>query len=167
MLVRMLILWLLSEGPAHGYRILRTLRDSSLRFWFDVEDAQVYSSLRTLAKLGFVRRRGRERVGLRPARTSFAVTAAGRAHFRELLRRAWLELPPAGEPVQLALAAASELDAEEVEDLARRRAALLAARQRTLRALVRSAPAAAMARRQEALARAERRFFRSYEGGTR
>ena len=50
MLIRLLVLWLLSEQPLHGYRIKRALDDEGLAFWFPVEFASIYSLLRTLVK---------------------------------------------------------------------------------------------------------------------
>ena len=47
MLTRLLILWLLSERPLHGYKIKRALDEPGLRFWFPIEYAAIYSLLGT------------------------------------------------------------------------------------------------------------------------
>jgi DNA-binding PadR family transcriptional regulator len=160
MLTRMLVLWLLSEGPLHGYRIRSILGDDTLGFWFPLEDASIYSCLRTLVKRGYARVLGKERAGRRPPRTRYAVTPQGRDHLRELLRRAWVELPATAEPVALALAATSELERGEVAELLAARESALRERLRALPAVRRRAPAGEMAERLAALTRAEIRWLK-------
>ena len=54
-MTRLLILWLLAERPMHGYRIAKILSAPALAYWFHVEDASIYSMLRTLVKTGLAR----------------------------------------------------------------------------------------------------------------
>lgn len=150
MLTRLLILWLLSEGSLHGYRIKKILDDETLRFWFPVEYGSIYAVLRTLERHGYVRALAVEREGQRPARTRYEITREGREHLRDLLRTAWRELPSPAEPFQLALAARSELPEEEVEQLLAERQEALRERLAHLDKLARSAPAPEMAARQRA-----------------
>lgn len=164
MLTRLLVLWLLSEGPLHGYRIKKILDDDTLRFWFPVEFASIYGVLRTLERHGYVEALGAEREGARPVRTRYRITPDGREHLRELLRVAWRELPSPAEPIQLALAARAELPPEEVEQLLGEREEALAARLTQLDELARSAPDAEMAQRQRALTAAELRWIEEQAG---
>jgi DNA-binding PadR family transcriptional regulator len=154
-LTRLLILWLLAEQPLHGYGIKRVLDDEGLRFWFALDFGSVYAVLRTLEREGLIEERGTEQEGARPPRRRYAITRSGREALAELLREAWLRLPPVGEPVDLALAAGSELDEEEVRELRGRRAAALRERLAQLRDLAPSAPAPELVDRQLALASAE------------
>ena len=48
-MARLLVLWLLAEGPLHGYRIQKILGDPGLAFWFRVEDASIFTRLRSMA----------------------------------------------------------------------------------------------------------------------
>jgi DNA-binding PadR family transcriptional regulator len=155
MLTRLLILWLLSEGSLHGYRIKKILDDGTLRFWFPVEYGSIYAVLRTLERHGLVRALASEQEGQRPARTRYEITREGRDHLVDLLRRAWRELPSPADPVQLALAARSELPEDEVQALLAERAAALRARLEHIDALRRGAPAPEMAERSHALTVAE------------
>ncbi len=155
MLTRLLILWLLSEAPMHGYRIKRTLDDQALRFWFSVEYGSVYAVLRTLEREGLVRQTALEREGARPPRRRYEITGEGRAALGDLLREAWVRLPERGEPIDLALAARPELAEDEIDGLLGRRADALRDRLRDLRALARSAPAPELVPRHAALAEAE------------
>ena len=158
------MLWLLSESPLHGYRIRKILRDPVHAFWFRVEDASIYSCLRTLVKRGLARVVGTEREGRRPVRTRYAITRAGREHLRDLLRDVWREPPAPTDPVQLALAARSELPPEELTGLLEVRRAALEERVRRLEGMERSAPDPQMVRRQLALTRAELGWLDEMEG---
>jgi len=154
-LTRMVVLWLLSEGPLHGYRIKKILDDEGLGYWFPLEYASIYSVLRTLVKAGRVKVVAVERDGQRPERTRYAITVAGRQHLAELLERVWREPPSRADPFQLALAARSELTEERVVALLSERVEALRERVETLRSLARSAPAPEMVERQLALTHAE------------
>jgi DNA-binding PadR family transcriptional regulator len=155
-LTRLLVLWLLSEQSHHGYRIKKILDDEGLRFWFPVEYGSIYAVLRSLVRGGYVETVAVEREGQRPERTRYAITREGRRHLAELLERAWQELPAAGDPLALALAARSDLvDESRVPALLRSRLEALRQRLERLGELERSAPAPEMVDRQRALMQAE------------
>jgi DNA-binding PadR family transcriptional regulator len=155
-LTRLLVLWLLSEQSLHGYRIKKILDDEALRFWFPVEYASVYAVLRTLVRAGYVEAVAVEKEGRRPERTRYAITREGRRHLSELLERAWRELPSAGDPISLALAARSDLEDESrVPELLAGRRDALRDRLAQLDELARSAPAPEMVDRRRALTQAE------------
>lgn len=167
-LTRLLILWLLSEGPLHGYKIKKVLDHHSLSFWFPIEYASIYSVLRSLVKGGYVKVVAVEREGRRPERTRYAITSTGRDHLADLLARAWQELPNPAEPVQLALAARSELTQDRVAALVDLRIEALRQRLETLQLVGASAPAPEMVDRLTAITRAELEWaqkLRAMEGG--
>lgn len=169
-LTRLLVLWLLSEGPLHGYRVKKILDDQSLSFWFPVEYASIYSVLKSLVKKGYVKVIAVERDGRRPERTRYAISLTGRKHLVELLTRAWRELPGPADPFQLALAARSELTADQVNDLTAERIGALHERLGQLEVLARSAPAPEMVGRLIALTSAELTWCRALQekqGGAR
>ncbi|HUG22432.1 PadR family transcriptional regulator [Piscinibacter sp.] len=155
MLIRLLVLWLLAEQPLHGYRIKRALDDEGLSFWFPVEFASIYSVLRTLVKNGHAEERALEQEGARPERTLYAITRSGRAHYRELLERAWAELESPAERVQAALAALPDLPPDRLHAALHARKQALVERLAQCDALQRAAPHPAMVRRTLALTRAE------------
>ena len=112
--------------------------------------------LRSLVKEGHVQPVAVEREGRRPQRTRYAITPTGRTHLSDLLERAWLELPAAGDPIALALAARSDLaDERRIRGLLARRVDALRERLTDLDRLERSAPAREMVDRQRALTAAE------------
>jgi len=161
LLTRMMILWLLSEQPLHGYRIKRLLDEASLRFWFPIEVGSIYAALGSLVRGAFIEAVAVEREGLRPERTRYRIRKEGREHLRELLRQAWRELPKLADPIHMALAARSELDEAEVARLLAERESALDERLRDLDRAAASAPAAAMAERTRALTQAELEWVRS------
>jgi DNA-binding PadR family transcriptional regulator len=162
MLIRLLVLWLLSEQPLHGYRIKRALDDQGLAFWFPVEFASIYSVLRTLVKHGHAEALGLEQEGARPERMLYRISRQGRVHYRELLEQAWGELDPPAERVQLALAALPDLPAERLAAALHARKQALVERLAQCDALQRAAPHPAMVSRTRALARAELRWLEEF-----
>lgn len=120
-MARLLVLWLLSERSSYGYEIKRALSDETTGFWFSLEDASIYSALRTLTKHGHTKELGTEQQGRRPPRTRYAITAKGRRHYRQLLIDALATPSLPVSAVDIALAARGDLDATAVsEALARR-----------------------------------------------
>ncbi len=162
MLIRLLILWLLSEQPLHGYRIKRALDDEGLAFWFPVEFASIYSVLRTLVKNGHAEEVGLEQDGARPERMLYRISRQGRVHYRELLARAWAELEPPAERVQVALAALPDLPVPQLRGALHQRKQALVERLAQCDALQRAAPHPAMVERTQALARADLRWLEQF-----
>ncbi len=162
MLIRLIVLWLLSEQPLHGYRIKRALDDDGLAFWFPVEFASIYSVLRTLVKQGFVEVAGTEQEGARPQRMLYRITRPGRLHYRELLARAWQSLDPPGDAAQLALAALPDLEPAALTEALHARKQALVERLAQCEALRRAAPEPAMADRTRALTQADLAWLESF-----
>ncbi|HJV94902.1 MAG TPA: PadR family transcriptional regulator [Albitalea sp.] len=162
MLIRLLVLWLLAEQPLHGYRIKRALDDAGLAFWFPVEFASIYSVLRTLVKNGHAEELGLEQDGARPERMQYRITRQGRAHYRELLARAWAEPEPPAERVQVALAALPDLPPPQLEAALHQRKQALVERLAQCEALRRAAPHPAMVERTRALARADLQWLEQF-----
>jgi DNA-binding PadR family transcriptional regulator len=160
-LSRLLILWLLSEAPLHGYRITKILNDPSLRFWFPLESSSIYAVFGSLVRGGFIEPEIVEREGLRPERTRYRITKSGRTHLQELLRQAWRELPRLADPINVALAARSELTEEEVKQLLEARFGSLLENLNEMERVASSAPAKEMVTRQQALFRAELEWVES------
>lgn len=154
-MTRLLILWLLSEQPQHGYRIHKVLSTPEFAFWFQIEDASIYSMLRTLVKQGFARSEGEDREGNRPLRTHYRITRSGRRELRRRLEAAWRRLERDREPFRAALAAADEFEASEIRGFLRHRKHALEEKQSRLDALGRSAPSGLLARREAAATQSE------------
>jgi len=161
MAIRLLILWLLTEGPMHGYGIKRILTGDGLNFWFPVEDASIYSALRTLLKQGLVRSAGKGRHGARPRHERFAITPAGRREYGRLLPLALAGVSPPEGAVNAALAAEHDFPQGGVDAALRQREQVVAARLQMLDAAARATPSALMVERERALLQAELQWCRS------
>lgn len=115
--------------PVHGYDVRRELESWRAEEWANIQPGSIYHALRKLSQEGLLEEVGTEQVGSRPARTSYRMTAKGRAEFEDLLRRYWWEYRGPTDPF---LAAFSFLPA-----LPRREAAAaLTHRARVLKAAV-------------------------------
>ncbi len=162
-MTRLLILWLLSEQPLHGYRIKRILEDDSYRFWFSVEFTSIYSALRTLVKLEYVIETGYEQDGARPERMGYRITRAGRAHLRELIAKTWEATPLLSDPFSMAIAGKSELSDDERQTLKASRREALEARLNECEALRAAALDEAMVDRAIAILTAELGWLKQWK----
>jgi DNA-binding PadR family transcriptional regulator len=162
-MTRLLILWLLSEQPLHGYRIKRILEDDAYSFWFSVEFTSIYSALRTLVKLEYVEETGLEQEGARPERMGYRITRAGRAHLRELIRKTWDTTPLLGDPFSMAIAGVPELPREEIDTLRANRVEALEARIAECKTLRRAALNEAMVERSLAMMSAELQWLKKWQ----
>jgi DNA-binding PadR family transcriptional regulator len=154
-MTRLLVLWLLAERPRYGYEITKSLSDSGMRFWFAVEEASIYSVLRTLTRNGYAVEQAVERADTRRPRVRYALTPAGRAYYADLLRSALAQPAGVASVVDVALAAGGDLDEAEVSELLDRRAGALTELRDELDRQARSAPDAGIVDRRRALVDAE------------
>ena len=155
MSTRLLVLWLLAEGPLHGYRIKAILTDRGFAPWFALEDAAIYSMLRSLAKQGLAEVAGEERKGARPARTVYRISREGRMALARELPEAWSVVAPRPEPVHAALAARDELEPEAVRAMLGARREAVGARRAMVVEAAPAAPSTLLPRRELALLDAE------------
>ena len=153
-LSRLVILWLLSEGPLHGYQIKRIISDPGLQRWFPIELSSIYSVLRFLQKHRYATQRA-ERAGRRPPRRRYAITPAGRRYFASLLRDAARYPAQTAQPVDVVVAAGGELPDAELGDLFGERRARLVDHLAFLDRHARSAPSPDMVARARLAALAE------------
>lgn len=80
------VLSYLTAGPMHPYDLLRTLRENKDGRSVKFTPATVYMVVQQLAKAGFVVEHETLRTGMRPERTTYALTAAGREEWHSWLR---------------------------------------------------------------------------------
>lgn len=162
----LLVLWLLSEHPMHGYQIKKALSDDGMAFWFGLEDASIYSVLRTLTKNGYAQELPSEQEGNRPPRTRYRITASGRRHYRRLLTEALAHPTPSIAPVDVALAARGDLAATAVSEALAVRTKSLHALEADIEAARSAAPTAAIVDRNLALVRAELNWLTELDHST-
>lgn len=108
---------LAKSGPMHGHQIRREAQVDRTDLWTDVKPGSLYGALHRMELEGVVTPVRTEQEGNRPARTVYAITAAGLdeldAHRTEALRT--VRLPP--DPVDLALQNVSDMQEDQVRAL--------------------------------------------------
>lgn len=87
---RLMILGLVKwMQPVHGYDVRRELESWRAEEWASIAPGSIYHALRKLSEEGLLEEVATERVGARPARTTYRMTQLGDVEFEELLRRYW------------------------------------------------------------------------------
>ena len=80
------VLGLLAHEPLHPYEMARRMREWRIEEFTGSRRSALYHAVGRLLRAGFVHEAQRGREGLRPERTTYAITAAGREHLLALLR---------------------------------------------------------------------------------
>jgi DNA-binding PadR family transcriptional regulator len=122
----MMILGLVSwRQPVHGYDVRRELLSWRADEWASIHPGSIYHALKRLTAEGLLREVATERVGSRPARTTYEITPKGRDEFDTLLRKHWWEWESPADPFQAALAFLPALPPPEAAAALRARADVL------------------------------------------
>lgn len=87
-MVRLLILGLLSRRPMYGYEVQQYLQMTRSDQWAGILVGSIYHALKKMEGEGLLEIQALEQTGHR-TRAVYAITAAGRAEFRHLLRETW------------------------------------------------------------------------------
>jgi DNA-binding PadR family transcriptional regulator len=161
LLPRLLVLWLLAEMPQHGYSIKRALRGAGMAYWFPIDDASIYTALRTLVAQGWAAELAPERDGARPPRTRYAITRAGRVEYARLLAQALAQPETPHGLFPIALAAKADLDADVFRAGLDARLSALQDRLAHIKQHARDVPSALIVDRERALLNAEITWCRS------
>ena len=115
MAIRFAILGLLAEGPLHGYAVHALFEERLGDFW-ELNYGQVYQVLTALERQGFVRA-SESRIGRRPLRKVYAITAAGRDALVRWLREARVRSRPFRDDFYIRLYFAAATCPDQVERL--------------------------------------------------
>ncbi|MEU3649020.1 PadR family transcriptional regulator [Lentzea sp. NPDC034063] len=83
----MAVLGLLLESPLHPHAMAATLRERGMDRSFKVTTGSLYDVVRALMREGWIEARETVKVGARPERTIYGLTAAGREEFTRWVDR--------------------------------------------------------------------------------
>jgi DNA-binding PadR family transcriptional regulator len=109
--IRLFILGTLARtGPLHGHQIRWQAQVDRTELWADVHVGSLYGALKRLANEGLVREVRTERVGNRPERTVYEITAEGRQALSAVRDQALRTLSRPNDPFDLALTQSPDLD---------------------------------------------------------
>jgi DNA-binding PadR family transcriptional regulator len=135
-LLALAVLAYLTQRPMHPYELSRTLRDNGDDRSIKFTHGSLYMVVQQLARAGFIVEQETTREGLRPERTVYALTDAGRTELRDWLRELVQEPEHEYPHFVSALSLIAALPPDEVLDLLRRRLDRLARQRAEIRALI-------------------------------
>ena len=113
--------------PVHGYDVRRELESWHADEWANIAPGSIYHALRKLAEEGMLEEVSTERVGARPARTTYRITMKGEAEFTQLLWRYWWEYQSPVDPFLAGFAFLPRMPRVEAVAALRNRARVLRA----------------------------------------
>jgi DNA-binding PadR family transcriptional regulator len=127
-LTRLMALGVLARsGPSHGHHIRRVADVTNVGEWGGVSVGALYRELRAMEREGLVEAARTEKVGNRPERTVYAITAEGQLELTTLREQAIRPLGYGPDPLGVALLfAADGMDPEELRRNLRARREMLA-----------------------------------------
>ncbi len=127
-LTRLMALGVLARsGPSHGHHIRRVADVTNVGEWGGVSVGALYRELRAMEREGLVEAARTEKVGNRPERTVYAITAEGQLELTTLREQAIRPLGSGPDPLGVALLfAADGMDPEELRRNLRARREMLA-----------------------------------------
>ena len=115
------------SGPSHGHHIRRVADVTNVGEWGGVSVGALYRELRAMEREGLVEAARTEKVGNRPERTVYAITAEGQLELTTLREQAIRPLGSGPDPLGVALLfAADGMDPEELRRTLRARREMLA-----------------------------------------
>jgi DNA-binding PadR family transcriptional regulator len=115
-LTRLMALGTLARyGPQHGHQIRRLADVTNVGEWGGVSVGALYRELRAMEREGLVEALRTEKVGRRPERTVYQITADGQLELTTLREQAIRPLAAAPDPLGVALTFAAEgMDRQEL-----------------------------------------------------
>lgn len=85
-----LLLGLIYEKPLNAYEIIKLLNYMNVKWWFNIADSTVYSTLKTLEKKEYISGTA-EKVGNMPDRTVYSLSDKGKDEFIATLKESVLQ----------------------------------------------------------------------------
>jgi DNA-binding PadR family transcriptional regulator len=129
-LTRLMALGILARsGPSHGHHIRRVAEVTDVGEWGGVSVGALYRELRAMEREGLIEAARTEKVGNRPERTVYAITAEGRLELSMLREQAIRQMEYGPDAIGVALLfTADEVEREELRRILRARREILAIR---------------------------------------
>ena len=85
-----LLLGLICEKPLNAYEIIKQLNYMNVKWWFNIADSTVYSTLKALEKKNYIVG-ATEKVGNMPNRTVYSLSDKGKSEFQDTLKSSILQ----------------------------------------------------------------------------
>lgn len=85
-----ILLGLIFEKPLNAYEIIKQLNYMNVKWWFNIADSTVYSTLKALEKKNYIVG-ATEKVGNMPNRTVYSLSDKGKSEFQDTLKSSILQ----------------------------------------------------------------------------
>ena len=119
-----LLLGIIYENPLNAYEITKLLAYMNVRWWFNIADSTVYTTLKNLEKRGSIKGTT-ERIGNMPDRTIYSLTEKGRDELKESIKESILQFDYDTNIFTIAAFCMDILETEEKKDLLEKRLKIL------------------------------------------
>lgn len=125
---RLFILGALARGgPMYGHQIRRAAQLDRTELWTDIKQGSLYGALHRMAAEGVIEVVRTEQQGSMPARTVYAITAAGRLELAAIRDQALRQTKLRPDPADLALQNSQDMSEDELRAVLEDRRAAIAA----------------------------------------
>ncbi|MBD5521639.1 MAG: PadR family transcriptional regulator [Lachnospiraceae bacterium] len=119
-----LLLGIINEEPRNAYEITKMLAYMNIKWWFNIADSTVYTTLKNLEKRGLIEG-SIERVGNMPDRTIYSLTEKGKNALKETIRNSILQFNYDTNIFTIAAFIMDILETEEKKELLEKRLNIL------------------------------------------
>lgn len=119
-----LLLGIIYKEPLNAYEITKLLAYMNIKWWFNVADSTVYTTLKNLEKKGLIKGTI-ERIGNMPDRTIYSLTGKGKDELKETIKESILQFSYDTNVFTIAAFVMDILETEEKKELLERRLNIL------------------------------------------
>lgn len=119
-----LLLGIIYKEPLNAYEITKLLAYMNIKWWFNIADSTVYTTLKNLEKKGLIKGTI-ERIGNMPDRTIYSLTEKGKDELKETIKESILQFSYDTNIFTIAAFVMDILETEEKKELLERRLNIL------------------------------------------
>lgn len=119
-----LLLGIIYKEPLNAYEITKLLAYMNIKWWFNVADSTVYTTLKNLEKKGLIKGTI-ERIGNMPDRTIYSLTGKGKDELKETIKESILQFSYDTNVFTIAAFVMDILETEEKKELLEKRLNIL------------------------------------------
>lgn len=119
-----LLLGIIYEKPLNAYEITKLLAYMNIKWWFNIADSTVYTTLKNLEKRGLIEGTI-ERIGNMPDRTIYSLTGKGKDKLKETIKESILQFSYDTNIFTIAAFVMDILETEEKKELLEKRLGIL------------------------------------------
>ena len=119
-----LLMGIIYQKPLNAYEMTKLLAYMNIKWWFNIADSTVYTTLKNLERRGLIEGTI-ERIGNMPDRTIYSLTEKGRDELKETIKESILQFNYDTNIFTIAAFVMDILDTEEKKELLEKRLGIL------------------------------------------